>query len=211
MTDKLDLAGFHFSLLRCFPSVVVLTRPGPWKKRNYQAYLFICHEKVLTRPGPSKKRNYQAYLAHLFFAYIGCVWLFEPTWRSPGLHCSSIQEKTHPESSAKLCIETCWLKDWNKESMKTCNTFSIPFVIFLHKIYLLFPLTWKTWNFVSSGTRSSVTVGAYQGNIRYDYSPSSFSYTLPSYLLVSLYQLLVVGSHDLECHHLVWDFLKKKC
>ena len=68
-------------------------------------------------------RNYQAHLAHLFFAYIGCVWLFEPTWRSPGLHCSSIQEKTHPESSAKLCIETCWLKDWNKESMKTCNRF----------------------------------------------------------------------------------------
>ena len=62
MTDKLDLAGFHFSLLRCFPSVVVLSRPGPSKKRNYQAYLFICHEKVLTRPGPSKKRNYQAYL-----------------------------------------------------------------------------------------------------------------------------------------------------
>ena len=155
------------------------------------------------------KRNYQAYLAHLFFAYIGCVWLFEPTWRSPGLHCSSIQEKTHPESSAKLCIETCWLKDWNKESMKTCNPFSIPFVIFLHKIYLLFPLTWKTWNFVSSGTRSSVTVGAYQGNIRYDYSPSSFSYTLPSYLLVSLYQLLVVGSHDLVCHHLVWDLCNK--
>ena len=47
------------------------------------------------------------------------TFLFFSTWRSPGLHCSSIQEKTQPESSAKLCIETCWLNDWKRESMKT--------------------------------------------------------------------------------------------
>ena len=33
MTDKLDLVGFHFSPLRCFPSVVVLSRPGPSKEK----------------------------------------------------------------------------------------------------------------------------------------------------------------------------------
>merc|ERR1711971_232457 len=40
----------------------------------------------------------------------------------PGLQRSSIHEKTQPESSAKLFIETCWLNDWNSESMSTWNT-----------------------------------------------------------------------------------------
>ena len=51
----------------------------------------------------------------------------QSTCKSPGLHCSSIQEKTQPDSSAKLCIETCWLNDWNSESMNTwgMNTLDI--------------------------------------------------------------------------------------
>ena len=29
------------------------------------------------------------------------------SWRSPGLHCSSIQLNTHPDNSAKLFMLTC--------------------------------------------------------------------------------------------------------
>ena len=46
------------------------------------------------------------------------------TCKSPGLQRSSIHEKTQPESSAKLFIETCWLNDWNSESMNTWNTWN---------------------------------------------------------------------------------------
>ena len=59
------------------------------------------------------------------------VWQ-SPTWRSPGLQRSSIQENTQPESSAKLFIDTCWLNDWNRESMNTWNTCNCAVKIYLY-------------------------------------------------------------------------------
>ena len=107
------------------------------------------------------------------------------TCKSPGLQRSSIHEKTQPESSAKLFIETCWLNDWNRESMNT----------------------WNTWNFHLSiyfqlcGNRTHLKLclicDQIFGNLRCSH--------------VGPHKLLVIGTHDLKCNNLKICFETSYC